>query len=58
MRLQASLAMQEPQEMRVLTSGLERLPGAGNSYAPQYACLENPMDREAWFTGSQKVGHD
>ena len=40
-------AMQEPQEMWVLTSGLGRLPGAGNGYPPQYSCLENSMDRGA-----------
>ena len=25
-----------------------RSPGGGNSKAPQYSCLENPMDRGAW----------
>ena len=24
----------------------------------QYSCLENPMDRGAWFMGSQRVRHD
>ena len=28
--------------------GLERSPGEGNGNLLQYACLENPMDREAW----------
>ena len=23
-------------------------PREGNGYPPQYACLENPMDRGAW----------
>ena len=27
-----------------------RFPGEGNSNPPQYSCLENPMDREAWWT--------
>ena len=27
--------------------GLGRSPGEGNGYLLQYACLENPMDREA-----------
>ena len=28
--------------------GSGRSPGEGNSYPPQYSCLENPMDRGAW----------
>jgi len=24
-------------------------PGGGNGYPHQYSCLENPMDREAWW---------
>ena len=40
--------------------GLGRIPGEGNT--PQYSCLENPMDGEAWCRllsmGSQRVGHD
>ena len=31
-----------------LIPGLERSPGEGNGNAPQYSCLENPMDRGAW----------
>ena len=27
--------------------GLERSPGEGSGYPPQYSCLENSMDREA-----------
>ena len=27
-----------------------RSPGEGNGYPFQYSCLENPMDREAWWT--------
>ena len=30
-------------------SGLERSPGKGNSNAHQYSCLEDPMDRGAWW---------
>ena len=26
-----------------------RSPGERNGYPPQYSCLENPMDREAWW---------
>ena len=30
--------------------GLGRSPGEGNSNPLQYYCLENPMDRGAWYT--------
>ena len=26
-----------------------RSPGGGNGYPLQYSCLENPMDRGAWW---------
>ena len=29
--------------------GLARSPGGGNDYPLQYSCLENPMDRGAWW---------
>ena len=29
--------------------GLERFPGEGKGYPLQYSCLENPMDRGAWW---------
>ena len=32
-----------------LNPGLERSPGEGDGYPLQYSCLENPMDREAWW---------
>ena len=42
--------------------GSGRSPGVGNGNLLQYSCLENSMDREAWWAtvhgGSQKVGHD
>ena len=42
--------------------GLGRSPGGGNGNPLQYSCLENPMDRRAWwatFHGDHKrVGHD
>ena len=45
-----------------LIPGLGRSSGVGNGNPLKYSCLENPMDREAWWatqsTGSQKVGHD
>ena len=27
---------------------IRKIPGEGNSNPPQYSCLENPIDREAW----------
>ena len=32
-----------------LIPGLGRFPGEGDGYPLQYSCLENPMDREAWW---------
>ena len=32
-----------------LTPGLGRSPGEGNGNPLQYSCLENPMDRGAWW---------
>ena len=32
-----------------LTPGLERSPGEGNGYLHRYSCLENSMDRGAWW---------
>ena len=29
--------------------GLERSPREGNGNPLQYSCLENPMDRKAWW---------
>ena len=29
--------------------GLDRFLGEGNGNPFQYSCLENPMDREAWW---------
>ena len=39
--------------------GLGRSPGVGNGNPLQYSCLENSMDRGAWWAivdGSQRVG--
>ena len=36
-------------------SGSGRSPGVGNSNPLQYSCLENPMDREAWWTTVQGI---
>ena len=32
-----------------LIPGLGRSPGEGNGYPLQYSCLENSMDRRAWW---------
>ena len=40
--------------------GSGRSPGEGNGNPLQYSCLENPMDRGAWWAtvhGLQRVGH-
>ena len=44
-----------------LIPGSERSTGGGHGDPLQYSCLENPMDRGAWWTtskGSQRSGHD
>ena len=41
--------------------GLGRSPGEGNGNPLQYTCLENPMDRRAWWAtvhGVARVGDD
>ena len=34
---------------------LRRSPAEGNDNPPQYSCLENSMDREAWWATVQGV---
>jgi len=40
--------------------GLGRYPGEGHGNPFQYSCLQNPMDRGAWWATVQRVavGHD
>ena len=38
-----------------LIPGSERLLGVGNGNPLQYSCLENPMDREAWWVTVHRV---
>ena len=41
--------------------GLGRSPGGGHGNPLQYSCLENPMDRGAWWAivhGVAKIGHN
>ena len=44
-----------------LITGLGRSPGEGNGNPLQYSCLENPIDRGAWWAiqsvQSQNIGH-
>ena len=44
-----------------LTPGLGRSPGGGHGNPLQYSCVENSMDREAWWAtvhGVTRVRHD
>ena len=44
-----------------LIPGLGRSPGGGNGNPFQYSCLEEPMDRGAWWAtvpGVERVGHN
>ena len=44
-----------------LIPGLGRSPGEGNDSPLQDSCLENPMDRGAWWAtvhGSQRIRHN
>ena len=38
-----------------LIPGLRRSPGGGHGNSLQYTCLENPMDRGAWWTTVHRV---
>ena len=35
--------------------GLGRSPGGGQGNPPQYSCLENPMDRGAWWATVDRI---
>ena len=37
------------------TSGLGRLPGGGHGNSLQHSCVENPMDRGAWWAAVHGV---
>ena len=44
-----------------LIPGSGRFPGVGNGNLLQYSCLQDSMDKGAWWAtahGSQRVGHD
>ena len=38
-----------------LVPGLGRSPGGGHDNPLQYSCLENPMDREAWWATVHRI---
>ena len=38
-----------------LIPGSGRSPGGGRGNPPQYSCLENPMDRGAWWAAVHGV---
>ena len=38
-----------------LIPGSARSPRVGNGHPLQYSCLENPMDREAWWATIHEV---
>ena len=52
-----SVAKNPPANARDVGSipGLGRSPGEGNSNPLQYSCLENSMDREAWWATVHRV---
>ena len=39
----------------ILIPGSVRSSGRGHGNPPQYSCLENPMDRQAWWVTVRKV---
>ena len=41
-----------------LSPGLRRSPGERNANLLQYSCLENSMDREAWWAIAYGVTHN
>ena len=48
------LPMQETRE-EGLIPGWGRVPGEGHGNPLQYSCLENPMDRGAWWATAHSV---
>ena len=52
----------EQQTGSKLGKGYVKAVGEGNGNPLQYSCLQNPMDRRAWwatvYIGLQRVGHD
>ena len=56
----SSCNVEDTREMGLIP-GSGRSPGGGNSNSPQYSCLGNPVDREAWWArlhGVARVKYD
>ena len=56
----SSCNVEDTREMGLIP-GSGRYPGGGNSNSPQYSCLGNPVDREAWWAtvhGVARVKYD
>ena len=49
------LPMQETEKIWIFIRGSRRSPGRRNGNPLQYSCLENSMDREAWWATVQGV---
>ena len=47
--------MQERQRDASWIPGLGRFPGGGNGNPLQYSCLENPLDRGAWWVTAHRI---
>ena len=47
----SSLGREDPQKEKMASHS----PGGGHGNPPQYSCLENPMDREAWWATVHRV---
>ena len=43
---------------RGLILGLGRFPGIGNGNPLQYSCMENSMDRGAWWAADHRVAKE
>ena len=50
--------MQEMQVMQGLIFWSGRSPGVGNGNLLQYSCLENPIDRGAWWATVHKAAKE
>ena len=51
---QVVINLPEIQETRIRSLGREDSPGEGNGYPLKYSCLENSMDRGAWWAKSMR----
>ena len=49
------LPMQDTKKTQVQTPGSGRSPGVGNGNSLQYSCLQNSLDRGAWWATVHEV---